>query len=227
MEKKCFLYERCNHVDCNSSFCRRRYLMERIYNNSLLSDKQREHINLKVDADMTDLEEFKRLANICENIVDFVERGENLYIHSGTCGNGKTSWTLKMLESYANKVWPYAESGCVMLFVSVPKFILAVKENITNKNEYAQFILDNYLKADIVIWDDIATKTATQFEIDNLLRMINDRIYAGKSNVYTSNLDAAGLSAALDERLASRIRGSIDIELHGKDKRNLAVGGKY
>ena len=48
----------------------------------------------------------------------------------------------------------------------------------------------------------------------------------GKSNIFTSNLEEAKLTAALGERLASRIcHKSIDIELHGSDKRYLDVIG--
>jgi DNA replication protein DnaC len=50
----------------------------------------------------------------------------------------------------------------------------------------------------------------------------------GKSNIFTSNLGNKELTNALGERLASRIcNKSIDIELHGTDKRYLGlVGGE-
>ena len=50
----------------------------------------------------------------------------------------------------------------------------------------------------------------------------------GKSNIFTSNLGSKELANSLGERLASRIcNKSIDIELHGSDKRYLGlVGGE-
>lgn len=221
--EQCFLYNRCNHVHCGDSFCMRRYKMERIYAKSLMSEKQREPIQLYQDKSGVDAIAFGKLAECCAGIEDFVAAGKNLYIHSDICGNGKTSWALKLLNCYANKAWPNSNGECVILFVSVPRLLLALKENISSKNDYAQFVLDHYLEADLVVWDDIAAKMATQFENDNLLRLINDRIYEGKSNIYTSNLSMLGLSQALDERLASRIKGSMEIELKGQDKRRLAI----
>ena len=48
----------------------------------------------------------------------------------------------------------------------------------------------------------------------------------GKANIFTSNLGSKDLTAALGERLASRIcNKSIDIELRGTDKRYLSVVG--
>ena len=90
MHKKCFLYDTCNHKDCDK-FCVRKYKMDMLYSNSLLTDVQKVHITLKVDEDGTDLEEFKQLAEIEKDIVNFVQSGKNLYIYSTNCGNGKTS----------------------------------------------------------------------------------------------------------------------------------------
>ena len=85
----CFLYDKCNHKDCDKPFCLRKYKLDCLYNEALLSMSQRKHITLKVDASGVDLEEFKRLANIEKNIDLFVQEKQNLYIHSSTCGNGK------------------------------------------------------------------------------------------------------------------------------------------
>ena len=68
----------------------------------------------------------------------------------------------------------------------------------------------------------------TEFELNHLLNIINTRMDNGKSNIFTSNLGNKELINALGERLASRIcNKSIDIELHGADKRYLSlVGGE-
>ena len=48
------------------------------------------------------------------------------------------------------------------------------------------------------------------------------RIDKGKTNIFTSNLGAKELTTAVGERLTSRIvNRSVDIELHGSDKRHL------
>ena len=199
--------------------------MDSLYSAALITDNQKKHITLRVDADGTDLEQFKQLAAIEQNIVSFVSEGKNLYLHSSNCGNGKSSWSLRLTEAFFNKIWARTEVKCRALFISVPRFLLALKDNITAKNAYVDYIKDNVLEADLVIWDDIAAKMGSEFELTHLLNLIENRIALGKSNIYTSNLNSQQLYNALGERLTSRIANmSIDIELHGADKRILKLG---
>lgn len=223
--QKCYMYDNCNRKDCESDFCIRKYKMDSLYSAALMTESQKEHITLRVDEDGTDLEQFKQLAGIEKNITKFIEEGKNLYLHSGTCGCGKTSWSLRMVEAYFNKIWARSDGRCRAMFISVPRFLLALKDSISNKSSYIDYIKENVLEADLVIWDDIAAKAAgTDYEITHLLNIIDNRIARGKSNIYTSNLNRQQLYTALGERLTSRIANmSIDIELFGSDKRNLKV----
>ena len=61
---KCFLYDVCNHKDCDKDFCLRKYKMDSLYSAALMTDTQKRHIVLRVDQDNTDLEQFKQLAAI-------------------------------------------------------------------------------------------------------------------------------------------------------------------
>lgn len=217
----CWLQDVCNHIDCGS-FCMRNYKLSYLYDEALISVAKRKHIGLVYDKDGTDLEEFKRLKAIETNIVDFISEGKQLYIHSAIAGNGKSSWALRMVEAYFNKIWMTTDLTCKALFISVPQFLLAIKDNITEKSNYVQKIKSDVLEADLVIWDDIATKVTTPFESENLLSIIDNRINSGKSNIFTSNLNNEELHKALGDRLASRICNlSYNIELHGADKRGI------
>lgn len=221
---KCYLYDFCNKKDCDKDFCLRKYKMDSLYSAALMTESQKQHIALKVDADGTDLEQFKQLASIEQNISKFIEDGTNLYLHSANCGNGKSSWSLRFVEAYFNKIWARTEPKCRVLFISVPRFLLALKDNITTKSAYVEYIKDNVLEADLVIWDDIAAKMGSEFELTHLLNIIDNRLALGKSNIYTSNLNKQQLYTALGERLTSRIANmSIDIELFGADKRILKL----
>ncbi len=221
----CFLRAICNGKDCEADFCLRKYKMDSLYSAALMSESQKQHIALKVDEDGTDLEQFKQLAAIEQNIVDFINEGKNLYLHSANCGNGKSSWSIRLAEAYFNKIWARTEVKCRVLFISVPRFLLALKDDITTKNDYVAYIKENVLEADLVIWDDIAAKMGSEFELTHLLNIIDNRLALGKSNIYTSNLNRQQLYTALGERLTSRIANmSIDIELRGADKRILKLG---
>jgi DNA replication protein DnaC len=198
--------------------------MDSLYSAALMTDSQKQHVVLKVDQDNTDLEQFKQLAAIEQNICKFIEEGKNLYLHSANCGNGKSSWSIRLAEAYFNKIWARTETKCRVLFISVPRFLLALKDNITTKSSYVEYIKDNVFEADLVIWDDIAAKMGSEFELTHLLNIIDNRLALGKSNIYTSNLNRQQLYNALGERLTSRIANmSIDIELFGSDKRFLKL----
>ena len=102
---------------------------------------------------------------------------------------------------------------------------MAIKDNISNKSTYIEYIKENVLEADLVVWDDLGNKMGSEFELSHLLSIIDNRITLGKSNIYTSNLTRQQLYSALGERLTSRVANmSIDIELFGSDKRNLKLG---
>lgn len=219
---ECLYSSNCNKKDCDKDFCLRKYKLDCLYSEALISESQRKKFALRVDADGTDLDEFKRLANIEKNVVEFVGERQSLYLHSSVCGNGKSSWALRLCAAYLNSIWAEAELGCKVLFISVPRFLLASKDKISEKNAYYDHIKANYLSADVVVWDDIAAKTATDYEISQLLSMIDGRLALEKTNIFTSNLSPAQMTAALGERIASRIcNKSVDIELHGSDKRGL------
>ena len=97
-----------------------------------------------------------------------------------------------------------------------------MKESITTESEYINHIKKYVLDADLVVWDEVGVKALTNYEHEHLLNLINTRLDEGKSNIYTSNLDAEELREKVGERLYSRISNlSIDIEFHGVDKRGM------
>lgn len=219
--KECWLKENCNQCDCDG-FCLRLFKLDYLYEEALIPLPLRKHVILVTDEDKTDNEAFTLLSNFSNNIEEFVSEGKNLYIHSSNAGNGKTSWALRLVQSYLNKIWLKSELKCRVLFINVPRLLIELKNNISEKSDYVEHIQSNILKADLVIWDDIATKQSTVFESENLFSMIDTRIGLGKSNIFTSNLSSEELHTALGDRLASRVCNlSMDIEFYGKDKRGL------
>lgn len=219
--KNCWLTDTCNHIDCNG-FCLKHFKLDYLYTQALISNTQRKYTALYLDEDNRDLKVFTELKEIENNIVNFVSAGKNIYIYSAQAGNGKTSWSLRLVQAYFNHIWLKSELTCRALFISVPKFLLALKDNISEKSDYISHIKENMFNADIIIWDDIATKSITQFEAENLFSIIDTRIASGKTNIYTSNLTLDDLHASVGDRLYSRIANlSYCFELTGADKRGL------
>lgn len=218
---ECWLKNECNCKDCNN-FCIKLFKLDNLYEQALIPLNQRKHINFVLDSDGTDREAFKKLKYISDNIDQFIKDGKNIYLHSINVGNGKSSWAIRMIQSYFNSIWYKSDITCKALFIHVPTFLLNLKDNISNKNDYIDHIKQNVLKCDLVVWDELGIKTATQFEMENLLSLIDNRLTNNKSNIYTSNLNGEELQEKLGDRLYSRIVNlSEDIELFGCDKRGL------
>lgn len=224
----CYLQSSCKKF-CNQQcgeqeelYCPRISKIDYLYNEALIPLKQRKRFPLRIDADGTDKEVFLQLKAVEQNIEQFISTGSNLFIYSQTCGNGKTAWSIRLIQAHIENIWHKADLTCKALFISVPRYLLAIKNNISNKDEYAEHIQRYILEADLVVFDDIATKGITQFEAENLFSIIDTRINTGKSNIFTSNIIPAQLNDLLGPRLTSRIVNlSTVIQFRGQDKRGL------
>ena len=222
MEQNCWLSSRCNGIDCDKQFCMKKFKLDLLFEKSLLSEKYKKDLQLRLDEDRKDLESFQYLKSVQNFIEKFVESGDNLYIHSPVCGNGKTSWAVKLLKEYLFRVWYKSDLVCRALFIHVPRYLLALKDNISEKSDYVKYVKDNIFTADLVVFDEVATGAFTKFEGENILSIINTRVESGKSNIYTSNLSNSELLDKLGDRLYSRIVNcSQDVTLVGQDKRGL------
>lgn len=165
----------------------------------------------------SDYNEFMRLAEIKSDIDKFVSRGNQLYICSKETGNGKTSWAIKLLLKYFDTVW--AGNGfCVRgYFQHVPTLFNTLKD-FSKSHDVLKNTLEN---ADLIVWDDIASTKASDYDITQLLTILDGRITDGKSNIYTGNVTTKGeLENAIGNRLASRVWNRSEIiEFRGKDRR--------
>ena len=225
LQNVCWKYQNKDDAECKTTnvFCPKLFRTDYLFKESLLSDKQRRYIPLYIDEDGTDREAFNRLKTIETDIVKFVSNGKNLYIHSSTCGNGKTAWSIRMIQSYIHKIWFKSDFTCRVLFINVPRFILALKDSMNVSSDYVEHIKKNIFTADLVVFDEVGTKALTTWEHEQILNLVNTRIDMNKSNIYTSNLTGVELREKVGDRLYSRIINlSTDIELFGRDKRGIA-----
>lgn len=166
-----------------------------------------------------DVPAFMRLKQIKDNIVDFVEQGCNIYITSKKLGNGKTTWSLKLLYKYFDEVW--CGNGFVPrgYFVYVPEFLNRYSYNYKSSDEFKD--LAKLLKSvDLVVWDDIAYSKLTQTECTVLNTFVDYRLMKGKSNIFTGCLLGREIATNLDERLYTRLWEDIEVvEFIGKGNR--------
>ena len=173
---------------------------------------------IKLSPQRIDRETFRHLADIRNNIVDFVSSGKNLYICGTTPGNGKTSWAIKMLQTYFH----YVAEGNIFnikgMFVSTPELLLKLKDfNNSLDSEYKETLKT----CDLLILDDIAVTGLSQFDYLQLFALIDNRILAEKSIIFTSNIASKeDLSNIIGDRLASRVWNNSEVvEIKGGDMR--------
>lgn len=218
VNEKCWYVPVCSKVGKECYMCRKflemNYLME---NSWLPKNRQVVPPKLRPTTD-NDRKMFVKLNNIRLDIDNFVSNGKNLYITSDYTGNGKTSWAIKLLLKYFERVW---EGNCLRvrgIFVHVPSLILKLK-NFDNKLPAKKY--EELRECDLVVWDDIALTDLTAYDYAQLMSLIDYRLLAGKSNIYTSNIPKfEDLQKALGNRLASRVYNVSEIiELDGGDNR--------
>jgi DNA replication protein DnaC len=182
--------------------------------------KYRQKINPLIP-DACDVQAFERLAEVRSNIVDFTKNGEKLYIYSETCGNGKTTWAIKLMLQYFNEMW--AGNGFIKrgIFLNVPTFLSKCKSIISKPDAEFEDLQHSLASVDLVIWDDIAATKLSDYDYNLLLTYIDQRVVNGKANIYTGNILPDKLANYVSTRLASRICGdsAIKIELKGGDRR--------
>lgn len=218
--KDCWYNDVCNlqPQNCNRS-CIRFLEMEYLMEQSNLPQSRWFPIKLIAGADR---ESFINLSQIKNDIRGWVEHGNNLYIYSPNFGNGKTSWSIKLLLAYFNSIWAGNGFRRRGIFISVPEFLDRNREVISNRDEDFVELRADILNCDLVVWDDITSTKLTDFNHSMLLNYIDARILGKKSNIFTGNTDYAIMTEYLGGRLASRIWNSSEVvEFTDGDKRGL------
>lgn len=218
MNTKCVFYEVCQNKEYCSEDCLRyaemHYLLE---HSGLPHNLQGKTI---LSPEQVDYDAFCKLADIKNNIVDFVQQGKNLYLYSENTGNGKSSWLAKCLKAYFNQVWAgngFRQRG---YFLHLPTFLIELKENIRTPNDELLELKDFLKEIDLLCIDDIAASTLSEYEHNYLLYIIDYRVSCGKSTLYSSNLNEQNLLLYLGTRLKSRVfNNSQIIHLQGQDRR--------
>lgn len=175
-------------------------------NNSNIPKRYLQDISLRPVKE--DVETFKELQDIKNNIVDFVNQGKNLFIYSSSVGNGKTTWSTKLLKEYIEQVSNIMfKNNCPALFINVSNFLNKKKLAITNRElvPEVQDLEQKILSAKLVVFDDLGVKDVSSYELNSLYYWIDERTSNLRSCIYTSNLSPQALSMILDSRIYSRV----------------------
>lgn len=220
MNDKCLFFEVCQTKENCSVDCIRYAEMTYLINHSGLPNNLIRKTNLVPDN--IDLNSFIYLADIKDDIENFVKDGKNLYIYSTNTGNGKTTWLSKLLKSYFNKIWAGNGFRTRGYYIDLPTFFIELKEAINNPNEDLNEQKEFLKNVELLCVDGISPITLSEFELNYLMYIVDYRINNGLSTIYGSNLDENGLLRFFGTRLKSRIfNNSKIIRFQGIDRRGL------
>lgn len=208
---KCWYKSTCNLVDtdeCNA-YCIRYYKMKELMRMARIPENRQKIIQLNPET--IDYSNFMQLNKIKENVSEFVDSGYNLYIFSESCGNGKTSWAVKLIQAYLNTLWAKTEMNPRALFIHVPSYLNLMIESISNDTGEYEALKAIIADVDLVVWDFIPLEPIKTYQRTQLLSQIDQRLFKQLSNIYTGTLNRYKMEDCLGIDLTSRIYESSNV----------------
>ena len=140
--------------------------------------------------------------------------GRGLWIFGGT-GTGKT--TLAMLISKAA-----LESGRTVAIYSLPKLLARIRRTYDSEpggDSYLSFF-ERLTSVDLLHIDDLGAEKRSDWVLEQLYALINERYEAQRSVIVTTNLPHAELEEQIGSRTVSRLSQICDeVPLFGDDRR--------
>ena len=143
-----------------------------------------------------------------------LDRGRGLWLF-GDVGTGKTS--LAMLVSKAA-----LEAGRSVAIYSMPRLLSDIKETYEDRSErsYMQ-LFERLVGVDLLHIDDLGAEKRTDWVLEQLYSIINERWQEQRSIIVTTNLiDVDDLREQIGPRTVSRLHEMCDlIPIMGRDRR--------
>jgi DNA replication protein DnaC len=143
-----------------------------------------------------------------------LDKGRGLWLF-GDVGTGKTS--LAMLVSKAA-----LDSGRSVAIYSMPRLLSDIKETYEDRSERSYMeLFERVVGVDLLHIDDLGAEKRTDWVLEQLYSIINERWQEQRSIVVTTNLvDVDELREQIGPRTVSRLHEMCDlIPIMGRDKR--------
>jgi DNA replication protein DnaC len=134
-----------------------------------------------------------------EAIDDRLDEGEGLWL-MGTVGTGKTS--LAMLVSKAA-----VEAGRTVAIYSLPRLLSRIRRTYdaeAGEQSYLEFF-ERLTEVDLLHIDDLGAEKRSDWVLEQLYAIVNERYESQRSVVVTTNLDQAALEEQIGPRTVSRL----------------------
>lgn len=212
--KKC---EDTGYIDMQRCSCFQQKLIDVLYNQSNLSK-----IIKKENFDTFDFRLYREerlegeqlspqrnIQRIYKRCFDFVRDFDNAFgnlVFYGSTGLGKTF----LCNSIAKELM---EKGNTVLYMTAGQLFKTIEEYHFKKEEQMQpvNILNDVLKTDLLIIDDLGTEFSTILSSSELFHIINERLLTKKSVVLSTNLAPSDLINHYSDRIVSRLTGEYEV----------------
>lgn len=131
-------------------------------------------------------------------IDDQLAAGKGIWF-TGDTGTGKT--TLAMLVSREA-----LRAGHTVAIYSVPRLLAEIRNTFdaSSDSSYAQ-LFEKLTRVDLLHLDDLGAEQQTEWVLEQLYAIVNERYEDGKALAVTTNLDESALKAQIGERTVSRL----------------------
>jgi len=154
------------------------------------------------------------VAGLVEDIDAMLDEGRGLWL-SGSVGNGKTS--VAMLVSKAA-----IEAGRSVAIYSLPKLLTRIRATFGDDyigDSYPR-LFERLTSIDLLHIDDLGAEKQSEWMLEQLYSIVNERYEAQRSILITTNLDEAELEKQIGERTVSRLLEMCgQVIIQGDDRR--------
>ena len=219
-QTKCILKNVCKDNKCNE-MCMKCY---KFYYYVNMSNLPKDYMRTEINGGKDDIDgqAYHILLNVANDILNFINKGNNLIICGDKPGSGKTFWATKIMQKYFYKMCTSNMNENLAIFSPEVELLHQIEKNRFN-NDYE--ILENYENCNLLVIDDIGMFKKTDYQQQELFRLIDYRVIRSKTTIFTSNfVTKAQYTEALGDRLCSRIyETSLIIELKDDSRRLFKV----
>jgi DNA replication protein DnaC len=166
---------------------------------------------------VTHIDDFvvKRVRDYCGDLDENLGHGRGMWFF-GNSGTGKT--TLAMLISKTA-----LESGCSVAIYSLPKLLSRIRQTYDAEpgGQSYMALFERLATVDLLHLDDLGTEKQTDWVLEQLYALINERYERQHSLIVTTNSEEDKLEEQLGTRIFSRLVDMCGdpVHLFGEDRR--------
>lgn len=153
-----------------------------------------------------DLEHFKKIYTKARNYVEeFANTYRNLFFY-GNVGSGKSFLSCCIAKEILKQGYEVFYFSSVSLFDTLANFTF----RSADKQELAGFT-ERLKQCDLLIIDDLGTELTNAFVSSELFTILNERDFAKKATIISSNIRLEDLRDQYSDRIFSRVISNYDI----------------